>query len=407
MKKYILLTLLTWNISPILLAQTTWERHTIDNLFSGADGVKLGDLNKDGLLDITTGWEETGITKVYIHPGFEHVKEEWPSVIVGDTPSVEDAVFTDIDNDGNLDVVSSTEGDNRKMYINWAPKNPNEFKDASKWQSDEIPIIIDSLQWMYSVPAQIDQINGVDLVVGSKGYKAQIGWFQSPKNPRNMKDWIWHPISSATWVMSLFVKDMDNDGDLDIVTSDRKPGKTNGVRWLEHPGDLKNKEWKNHFISSQGLEVMFMDMADLDQDGLEDVIVAEYTNQSIVFSKRLDNTGLHWKNYTIKIPEIAGRAKAVRIGDFNLDGNLDIALSTNTLKRDNAEGIIWMSYKQSPTEAHWEYHSVSGLEGYKYDQMELLDIDGDGDLDILTCEENFGKQSEGLGVIWYENPHIK
>ena len=28
----------------------------------------------------------------------------------------------------------------------------------------------------------------------------------------------------------------------------------------------------------------------------------------------------------------------------------------------------------------------------------------DGDLDVLTCEENFGDNSEGLGVIWYENP---
>jgi hypothetical protein len=31
--------------------------------------------------------------------------------------------------------------------------------------------------------------------------------------------------------------------------------------------------------------------------------------------------------------------------------------------------------------------------------MELVDLDGDGDLDVLTCEER-----AGLGVIWYENP---
>ena len=31
--------------------------------------------------------------------------------------------------------------------------------------------------------------------------------------------------------------------------------------------------------------------------------------------------------------------------------------------------------------------------------MKLLDIDADGDLDILTCEER-----DNLGVIWYENP---
>lgn len=43
---------------------------------------------------------------------------------------------------------------------------------------------------------------------------------------------------------------------------------------------------------------------------------------------------------------------------------------------------------------------VSGKEiGEKFDRIELLDLDGDGDPDLLTCEER-----ENLGVIWYENP---
>jgi hypothetical protein len=33
----------------------------------------------------------------------------------------------------------------------------------------------------------------------------------------------------------------------------------------------------------------------------------------------------------------------------------------------------------------------------------LIDIDLDGDLDVLICEENFGEESQGLGVVWYEN----
>jgi hypothetical protein len=34
--------------------------------------------------------------------------------------------------------------------------------------------------------------------------------------------------------------------------------------------------------------------------------------------------------------------------------------------------------------------------------LELVDLDGDSDLDILTCEEREG--GRGLGIIWYENP---
>ena len=40
--------------------------------------------------------------------------------------------------------------------------------------------------------------------------------------------------------------------------------------------------------------------------------------------------------------------------------------------------------------------------GVKYDRIELMDLDGDGDLDVLTCEEQ--EAGTGMGVFWYENP---
>ena len=33
-----------------------WPCHVVDDSSRGADGVKLGDVNGDGLLDIATGW---------------------------------------------------------------------------------------------------------------------------------------------------------------------------------------------------------------------------------------------------------------------------------------------------------------------------------------------------------------
>ena len=46
------------------------------------------------------------------------------------------------------------------------------------------------------------------------------------------------------------------------------------------------------------------------------------------------------------------------------------------------------------------FHEISGEEeGAKFDLIQTLDLDGDGDLDIVTCEER-----DNLGVIWYENP---
>ena len=58
----------------LMLAQGAfWPRHVIDSSFSGADGVRLADVNNDNLMDIATGWEEGGFTKVYVHPGYNLV----------------------------------------------------------------------------------------------------------------------------------------------------------------------------------------------------------------------------------------------------------------------------------------------------------------------------------------------
>ena len=407
MTRFFLFLFLATFIALSLQAQSNiWTRHVIDSTLSGADGVRLAEVNNDNLMDITTGWEEGGYTKVYIHPGYNLVKQKWPSVIVGKTPDVEDAVFVDIDNDGRIDVVSSTEGENRKIYFNWAPTDPNHYLDSSKWSTETLPASDGLMQWMFAFPAQIDGKNGIDLVVGSKNKEAKIGWFQAPKNPRKISDWKWFPITPATWIMSILSRDMDDDGDMDIVVSDRKPGMTQGVRWLENPGKIRNQKqaWDNHFIGAKGLEVMFMDMADIDGDGLEDAIVTEYTNQKIVYMKRLNKNGLEWKCYTIDIPEITGRAKAVKVGDIDGDGNLDIVHATNTLNDPNKSGIYWLSYRDNPDDPMWDWHELSGPNGFKFDRMELLDLDGDGDLDVLTCEENYGPDSQGLGVIWYENP---
>lgn len=98
-----------------------WRRHVIDASSRGADGVRLADANGDGLPDIATGWEEGGVTRLYLNPGPKKVRDSWPAVTVDNTPSVEDAVLVDLDRDGAQDVVSSCEGRTRAMFVHWGP----------------------------------------------------------------------------------------------------------------------------------------------------------------------------------------------------------------------------------------------------------------------------------------------
>jgi hypothetical protein len=383
-------------------AHSQWKMHVIDNSSSGADGVKLADINHDGLSDITTGWEEGGYTKLYLQPEKSKVKEKWPTVIVGKTPDVEDAVFVDLNNDGKFDVISCSEGSTKKIFVHWNSRD--NVLDLTNWKQEVLPASDGLMMWMYAGPLQIDNKNGVDLVAAGKNENASIGWFESPENPNKLNDWKWHEISPVGWIMSIIRKDMDDDGDSDIVISDRR-GSLQGCRWLENPGvvDAQKLPWKNHFIGAQNLEVMFMSMTDLDKDGRDEAIVAECTKNTVGIYSAKDKNGNEWEEKSIPIPEFTGKAKSIEVGDINNDGVADFILSTET-RGQVKNGIIWLNgkYLENPELFDWQIISEEHIS--KFDKVELIDLDNDGDLDVLICEENFGEKSEGLGVVWYENP---
>ena len=59
-----------------------WKRHTIDGSSRGADGVRLADVNGDGLQDMVTGWEEGGVVRLYLNPGPKRSQRPWPGGLV-------------------------------------------------------------------------------------------------------------------------------------------------------------------------------------------------------------------------------------------------------------------------------------------------------------------------------------
>jgi len=382
-----------------------WACHTIDDSSRGADGVKLADLNGDGLMDIATGWEEGGVTRVYLHPGPAKSKSKWPAVTVGRTSSVEDAVFADLDGDGALDVVSCCEGRTRKIFVHWSPTDREEVLAADKWEQGVLgDSEKDAQQWMFAWPMDVDGRNGPDLIAGSKGKGAQIGWFEAPRDGRDLAGYQWHPMSPAGWIMSIWKSDMDGDGDLDVVVSDRRGG-LRGCRWLENPGPgpEQTKPWKSHLMGASDKEVLSMALADLDGGGLEDAVVA-VSDMKILFLKRLDRAGLNWRTHEISAHFNAGNTRAVVVADVNRDKRQDLVFTT--WNAHGKHGVLWLEYRQTPTDRDWTPHQISGTEkGVKYDRIEMLDLDGDGDLDLLTCEEREG--GRGMGVFWYENPFGK
>lgn len=407
------------------IAGDPWKMHVIDNEGRGSDGTKLMDINGDGLPDITTAWEEDGSTRVYLNPGPGKAHQPWPKVIVGRTPSAEDALFVDLDGDGHVDVVTATEGKSRRMYVHWAPTRPSDFSEARAWDQATLPATIDVTHWMYAQAMNLDGRHGIDLVVGGKAGvrpneekagRSMLAWLESPSNPRDLAAWRLHPLVEAGWIMSIESEDMDGDGDRDILYSDRY-GSTRGVYWLENPGAqavAAGASWKKHPIGAvEAQQVMFLRVGDIDGDKLKDIVVGiknglqadiredPHLHSGIMILRRLDATGDRWTSSVMSVPANAGNIKGVAIGDIDQDGKTDI-VATSEGASGARIGVYWLENHIFPAGTNWEARNIAGAPGIKFDLVHLLDLDADGDLDVLTNEEREGRK--GLGVVWYENP---
>ncbi len=365
----------------LLPAEEPWRRHTIDASLRGADGVRLGDVNRDGRMDIATGWEEGRTVRIYLQPA--KAGEPWARQTVGQVCAAEDAVFADVDGDGKQDVISSCEeGQPTGVFVHWGPD----------WKTEAIPAADPQKRWIYALPIRLPRDRRQHLVAGGKSTanpaEADLVLLSPPAlgSARELAKWTARRLATVGWTMTLASLDMDGDGQEDILVSDRR-GKTSGVFWLRYPG------WERHEIGAKGREVMFAAWGDVNGDGRTDVAAA-VREDAVMWWERLDDSGDRWKEHVMRYPAGAGTAKAVAMGDLNGDGRSDLVLTCE--QSAGKEGVWWM--EQVPG-GEWRPHRLSGPEGIKFDRIELLDLDGDGDLDVVTTEER-----TPLGVIWYENP---
>ena len=391
-----------------------WLRHTIDNSLLGAEGPRGADFNSDGLIDYAVAWEQTGVATLYLHPGSELVRQPWPSVVVGFAPNGETAAPVDLNGDGRFEIVAAISAGPRTIRAYLSPEKPDELLDPDAWTTGNFSQVPTDL-WVYVEPADIDGENGVDLIIGSIGrqgsFEAQIGWLRSPEDPLDFDAWTYHKIVDVKWTMSIEAIDVDQDGDVDFIFSNRFGSDSEqGVFWAVNPGhdshDLTSP-WETVAIGSQGRQAVFVGVDDLEDNGLIDVI-APSRPRSLFLHAADDATGLSWSSQELPWPEDVGEAKAAAVGDINLDGRKDVVLTAVEAGEIEAlSGMAWLRAPELP-EGDWQAYEIAGFDGEKFDIVQLVDVDGDGDLDIVAAEERNNSQTvPGLGVVWYENPLIQ
>lgn len=347
----------------------------------GPDGINLHDWDGDGDLDVFSNAEEGKYSRLFFNPGPAKARDLWTDFIEFKHGKCEDSGIGDLDNDGDIDYVANG---------GWVYFNPGkaQIRDSSKWtkmtlfdRERRVPTVMD---------VDGDGLN--DLIVGARE------WYRQPKEGKHVADnWKKFTLGDARWPMNCIPIDVDKDGDLDLVVPDRRAE----VFWYVNPGkDKVTDPWPRKTISAH-TGAMFMVVADVNGDGIEDFVFAGgsagATGKKIVVLLRTNRTG-DPKVHEILIDQPGGSfPKGIAVLDLDGDRKKEIVVIPKA-------GDIWTAtYSDDAMKAaNWKTKLLKmpgSQTRRKMDNAWIGDLDGDSDLDIVTTDEN-----GGWGVIWFENP---
>jgi hypothetical protein len=390
----------------LIAATPTFERQVVDNVFAG-DVKAIGDINGDGFPDLVIGGLQM---HVYLYPN-------WTRQLVG-SANVEfttDMQLGDVDNDGDLDIVTAdgSSGNNVLWLENPRPNSSSSWTRHSigahsSWAHDvevgdldhdgKIDVVTRGQQqtnlFFQNTPSTWTR-RDISAVIGSgeglgigdvngDGYldlAAAGAWIRSPTNPRT-GSWVANPIASYPWDTTAAIGDMNNDGRADVLFAvQHSRGK---LGWYEAPSDPASGGWIEHVIDPN-MGSHKLGLGDINRDGRLDVVAGlELAELSVYLS-----TGDSALTFNKQVLSTTGSHNQ-RLGDIGNDGDLDV-FGANYIGNPPVE--LWEN-TTPPTALplnRWTYKTVSNVHEQTFG-LAFGDVNGDTRKDIVS------------GSFWYENP---
>jgi len=284
--------------------------------------------------------------------------------------NVDGILVLDVDGDDNADVIAQG-----LPGVYWLEATN---KEAIKWKSmkiGEIPATSHVNSQGFE-KAQIIAGGREEFVIAGDG---NIYCFEIPEKP-DKQEWKITLIAANTSDEGIGTGDIDGDGDIDIAAGRRPEGEYEPkiIVWYENPGN-GNGNWKNVEIGTTNHPADRFEVADLNGDKKADIIVTEERYPGLEpdgnlfwYEQPAEKEG-EWKRQWIVTQYSMNNLDIV---DMDNDGDID--LITNEHKGPRLELQLWVNDGKGK---FVKEVLDSGKENHLGTQ--ITDMDGDGDVDIV------------------------
>ncbi len=331
---------------------------------TATQSVVLGDIDGDGDLDLVEGnyaelaYYDKVPNTIKLNNGDGSFTDSGQELGAAETNSV---ALGDVDGDNDLDLVAGNNIGSNKVWLN---DGVGVFTDSGQVLGDNN----NSTTWSVAL-GDVDGDGDLDLVAGNLK-KLNTVWLNDGVGLFTLSEFLGEPYSNST-TRSLFLGDVDGDGDLDLVEGNSN-SEPNTV-WLNDGAGLFTDSGQT--LGSNNTYALAL--SDVDGDGDLDLVEGNYGTEpnTIWFN---NGAGI----FTDSGQTLGARStNSVTLGDVDGDGDLDL-VAGNYLEPDTVWINSGMGTFTDSGHALGYYYPLSNYLGTQ--SVTLGDVDDDGDLDLVT-----------------------
>ncbi len=202
--------------------------------------------------------------------------------------------------------------------------------------------------------------------------------------------------------------DWDGDGRLDLLVAEfgwRASGALRVLLGAGEPGDAGADAPFAEVVVDPRHGVLDVRLADLDGDGLEDVVAAFAQEHETVDAWIALGNGRYDHRELVRFPEPSWGSSGIDLADLDGDGDVDILHANgDTMDSGLARPTHGIRALFNEGEAGFEIREIALMPGVS--QARAADLDGDGDLDVVATALHPGAAAQPAGtfdaVLWVE-----